>query len=190
MPDSLQNVLAEAAGHGVQQLVCNGCWQEDWGRVAAVARAHPAVLPQFGLHPWWVERRSPDWLQQLRQVLMAHPYAGLGEVRSRTVLQPPCCSCCCCQSFLLTAAGVSVPCFQCGLDRGPRMPSADWVAQLEAFEQQLQLAEELQRPVTVSICPTAVVPGHAMVCSRAGSRPCSASCQPADTLREGIRRRT
>ena len=39
---------------------------------------------------------------------------------------------------------------QCGLDRGPRAPEGDFQLQLEVFEQQLQLAQELQRPVSVS----------------------------------------
>lgn len=29
------------------------------------------------------------------------------------------------------------------------MPATDWAAQVEAFEQQLRLAQELRRPVTV-----------------------------------------
>ena len=39
---------------------------------------------------------------------------------------------------------------QCGLDRGPRAPKGDFQLQLGVFEQQLQLAQELQRPVSVS----------------------------------------
>lgn len=38
---------------------------------------------------------------------------------------------------------------QCGLDRGPRAPACSWQEQLDAFEAQLLLAEELQRPVSV-----------------------------------------
>lgn len=37
---------------------------------------------------------------------------------------------------------------QCGLDRGPRC-AAGYAEQLEAFEAQLMLAQELQRPVSV-----------------------------------------
>ena len=82
----LHEILEEAAAAGEQQVACNGCWQEDWGRVAAIAARHPAaVVPNFGLHPWWVPRRSPDWLKRLRQMLEQHPHAGLGEVRR------PCC---------------------------------------------------------------------------------------------------
>lgn len=80
LPGSLDEVLQEAAANGVQQVACNGCWQDDWQAVAAAAAAHPAVVPNFGLHPWWVPRRSPDWLEQLRRFLETHPQAGLGEV--------------------------------------------------------------------------------------------------------------
>ena len=84
-PSSLEEVLQEAADGGVQQLACNGCWQEDWGRVAALAALHPtAIVPNFGLHPWWLGQRSPDWLQQLRSMLEEHPSAGLGEVCMRS----------------------------------------------------------------------------------------------------------
>lgn len=46
----LDALIEEAAAAGVHQLACNGCWQEDWGHVAAAAAAHPqAVLANFGL---------------------------------------------------------------------------------------------------------------------------------------------
>lgn len=78
---SLEEVLSEAAAAGVRQVSCNGCWQEDWAAVAAAAAAHPGtIVPSFGLHPWWVPSRSPDWLQQLRRLLEQHLHAGLGEV--------------------------------------------------------------------------------------------------------------
>ena len=95
--------LRKAAEVGVAALACNGCWQDDWARVAELCAdgggssggggasssgsssgaALPTVVPNFGLHPWWVARRSPDWLERLRAALLAHPTAGLGEVRRR-----------------------------------------------------------------------------------------------------------
>lgn len=47
---------------------------------------------------------------------------------------------------------------QCGLDKGPRAPEMDWQVQVEAFEAQLRLAQELCRPVSVSTaqCPVVV----------------------------------
>lgn len=86
---TLQDVVQEAASKGVQQLACNGCWAgDDWARVAAAAAEHPAaIVPNFGLHPWWLAQRSPGWLQQLREMLVAYPRAGLGEVRKTCVCQ-------------------------------------------------------------------------------------------------------
>jgi TatD DNase family protein len=41
----------------------------------------PFIVPQFGLHPWWSgEERPEDWLDRLRQLLLAHPSSGVGEI--------------------------------------------------------------------------------------------------------------
>ncbi|CAI5514639.1 unnamed protein product, partial [Closterium sp. Naga37s-1] len=52
----------------------------DWDAVAAIAAAHPCVIPSFGLHPWYIESRSPQWVQHLEERLSAHPHAAMGEV--------------------------------------------------------------------------------------------------------------
>lgn len=55
---------------------------------------------------------------------------------------------------------------QCGLDKGLHVPEgADWQLQLEAFEQQLRLAQELWRPVSVR------APSRARGCARAAGQP-------------------
>ncbi|GAB4816078.1 hypothetical protein N2152v2_003124 [Parachlorella kessleri] len=64
----------------------------------------------------WIERRSSNWLQDLRQKLVNNPRAGLGE---------------------------------CGIDKGPKAPKVDVALQLDIFTQQLQLAQELRRPVSI-----------------------------------------
>lgn len=94
--DSLLELLEEVASAGVQRLALNGCWQGDWGMVLELAHAHPGrLVPNVGLHPWWVHRRSPDWLQQLRALLLDNPSCGLGEVRWGL--------CCCTPSSSFTA---------------------------------------------------------------------------------------
>ncbi len=65
---------------GVERAVVNGTREADWGAVAALANAHPFVLPSFGLHPWHVADRTADWLEALREKLEAHPVAGVGEI--------------------------------------------------------------------------------------------------------------
>lgn len=56
---SLPSVISAATANGVINLVLNGCWPGDWPRVAKLASTYPGIiLPQFGLHPWWVARRN------------------------------------------------------------------------------------------------------------------------------------
>jgi hypothetical protein len=74
--------LAAARDAGVATVACCGCWPGDWEAVLALAAAHAgALLPQLGVHPWWLDR-APDvaaWLPALRARLDAHPRAGVGE---------------------------------------------------------------------------------------------------------------
>jgi len=77
-PD-LGDVLGRAAEAGVRRLVCNGTREDDWPSVLRIARASPGVVPCFGLHPWYVAGRSPDWLPKLECLLQTVP-SGVGEV--------------------------------------------------------------------------------------------------------------
>ena len=76
----LDTVIAEMREAGVQRCVVNGTSEDDWPRVAALARAHPdLVIPSFGLHPWMAARRSSAWLDTLTTRLEEFPTAGIGE---------------------------------------------------------------------------------------------------------------
>lgn len=76
----LPAILAELARLGITRAVVNGTREDDWPAVAALARAQPWIIPSFGLHPWHVATRSPDWLAHLREHLDAHPGAAIGEI--------------------------------------------------------------------------------------------------------------
>ncbi len=65
---------------GVARAVTNGTSEADWPAVAALTASEPWVLPSFGLHPWRVNERSPDWIAALTEHLDAHPGGGVGEV--------------------------------------------------------------------------------------------------------------
>jgi len=71
-------VIAEGAKAGVSHLVCNGTCERDWPLVAELARMHSGVVPFFGLHPWFVNGRSPDWLAVLEK-LVGSNRCGVGE---------------------------------------------------------------------------------------------------------------
>lgn len=64
---------------GLVEMVVNGSCEEDWPQVAMLACQHAWIRPAFGLHPWYVKERGADWLAKLREQLVMHPRAVVGE---------------------------------------------------------------------------------------------------------------
>jgi TatD DNase family protein len=82
-------VLARARAAGVGRVLCCGTAVSDWPAVADLAARWPdMILPAFGLHPWFIADRSPDWLEALRRQLEAHPLAVVGEIGLDHVVKP------------------------------------------------------------------------------------------------------
>ena len=76
----LDAALAEAKAAGVETVLCNGTSPGDWERVAELAAAAPgAVIPFFGLHPWFIKEGPPGWLEGLESFLTRIP-SGVGEI--------------------------------------------------------------------------------------------------------------
>jgi TatD DNase family protein len=73
-------VFADLAAAGIKRVVTNGSSEADWPAVAALARAHPVVLPSFGLHPWDAGNRTPAWQKNLLAHFDANPGAAIGEI--------------------------------------------------------------------------------------------------------------
>lgn len=73
-------VVEEMLQAGVARWVINGTKEDDWGRVAELAREHTEAVACFGLHPWQVKSRTPGWLERLREFLVTDPDAGVGEI--------------------------------------------------------------------------------------------------------------
>ncbi len=57
-----------------------GCCETDWPRVIHLMKTQKGIHPSFGLHPWFIANRSPDWLQILEKMLLQYPHASLGEI--------------------------------------------------------------------------------------------------------------
>ncbi|MBK1834536.1 TatD family hydrolase [Roseibacillus ishigakijimensis] len=75
-----ETILATARAAGVERQLVNGTCEEDWPRVRELCAHHPDELwPSFGLHPWEVPHRSPQWASTLRDLLAKTPHAALGE---------------------------------------------------------------------------------------------------------------
>ena len=75
----LAGVLPEVWKCDMARWVVNGLHPSDWPQVAALARRQPRVLPCFGLHPWYLKDRPTSWLEELEEMISAHPGCGLGE---------------------------------------------------------------------------------------------------------------
>lgn len=73
-------LLAQAASAGVARMVVNGCGEADWPDVARLAREHPAVIPSYGVHPWYHAEQSSHWFDTLEALLRADPHAAVGEI--------------------------------------------------------------------------------------------------------------
>lgn len=74
------------------------------------------VVPCFGLHPWYVAERSPNWMRTMREMFAETPAAAVGEI---------------------------------GLDKGSHGKNIGFTEQIEVLRQQLELAKELERPVSI-----------------------------------------
>ncbi len=75
----LGKIAQSLAPLGPPQMMVNGMTVEDWDAVERLAARYPWVIPNYGLHPWFLAWRPTDWESQLRARLEADPRAGIGE---------------------------------------------------------------------------------------------------------------
>jgi TatD DNase family protein len=124
----LDAIAAECARLGIGAMVVNGTAEADWARVAALAQRFPFVRPSYGVHPWDVAGRSPQWADALRARLLAEPRAAVGEIGiDRWILE--------------SARPEDLPPGQ--------LPPSPLAEQIEVFLAQLALAVELDRPASI-----------------------------------------
>lgn len=75
---NLIEVLERARRAGLTHFVCCGTRELDWDATRSLSRQHSDVIPLLGLHPWFIDGASPDWLERLEELLRSEG-AGLGE---------------------------------------------------------------------------------------------------------------
>jgi len=66
---NVETTLSRAFHAGISKMMCCGTSEEDWPRLADLARAHDEIMPSFGLHPWFIGQRSSRWLTTLKRFL-------------------------------------------------------------------------------------------------------------------------
>lgn len=73
-------LIKEALETGVVHFAVNGVSEKDWHLVKEMGDTYPSVVPNFGLHPWFISERTPNWLKTLKDFLAATPSAAVGEI--------------------------------------------------------------------------------------------------------------
>ncbi len=60
--------------------ICNGTKPADWNDVKQLGMAFPEnVIPFFGVHPWFVDTITDNWLSELKEYLPVNQ-SGIGEI--------------------------------------------------------------------------------------------------------------
>lgn len=75
----LDAAMKRATMAGITGLMCCGSCEEDWPLLPAISRRFPHVRLSFGLHPWYIGKRSEGWLDTLKAQLTATP-SDVGEI--------------------------------------------------------------------------------------------------------------
>jgi TatD DNase family protein len=83
----LDPILVSAREQGLAAWACNGSTEKDWPQVLDLGRRVSGIVPCFGLHPWYVNERSPGWLAALERSLDAIPSA-VGEIGLDRWIEP------------------------------------------------------------------------------------------------------
>ncbi len=79
--ETLHPLLAQQMRHaGISAAIVNGTCEADWPNVFYLCHQQPHFFyPAYGLHPWKISNRSPQWSETLENFLRAEPNASIGE---------------------------------------------------------------------------------------------------------------
>ncbi|MDD5217496.1 MAG: TatD family hydrolase [Candidatus Omnitrophica bacterium] len=80
LKEHLDGVIAKAYEAGITKIVCCGTEEADWPEVKRIKEKYSdLIIPSFGLHPWYIPKRSAGWLKNLENVL-TQISSGVGEI--------------------------------------------------------------------------------------------------------------
>ena len=84
-----RELLAVCEKAGIARMVVNGACEEDWPQVLQLAREKKKVMPSFGYHPWYLNERTADWLENLEAASSTKFPSAIGEIRTRSLETGP-----------------------------------------------------------------------------------------------------
>ncbi|RLC00314.1 MAG: TatD family deoxyribonuclease [Deltaproteobacteria bacterium] len=62
----------------INYMVSCATMEKNFELTAQLSKDFDSILPCFGIHPWFVEKRSKHWKERLENFLLAYP-SGIGE---------------------------------------------------------------------------------------------------------------
>jgi len=74
----IPGIVQRAEAAGVTCMVTCATMEENFEATSALARQYPAIVPCYGIHPWFLDSLSPGWQQVLGDRVAAEP-CGIGE---------------------------------------------------------------------------------------------------------------
>jgi TatD DNase family protein len=74
----LPEVLRRAEKAGIKYMICCATSEKDWEEVALLAEKYKNIVPSFGIHPWFLETLSDNWIDNLEGYLQ-RIHSGVGE---------------------------------------------------------------------------------------------------------------
>ncbi len=75
----VSGIVQRAGDAGVTHMVSCATMEENFDATATLARQHPAIVPCYGIHPWFLASLSPGWQQVLGDRVAAESGCGIGE---------------------------------------------------------------------------------------------------------------
>lgn len=139
--DDLDAVIKRAIAAGVDRMITIGTSLDSSRAAIALADRYPNVYATVGLHPTSIGENTPEFIEELKQLAQHPKVVGIGECGLDFYRLPdddkP--------DIVETAFGSIT---LSGIESELRMDSLK-AAQAAAFEQQLELAAQLQKPVVI-----------------------------------------
>lgn len=76
--NDVPDIILRAEHAGVDKIATLATMEDNFEATAALSTTYPCVLPCFGIHPWFLDSLSPDWVSHLEHRLLEIP-SGIGE---------------------------------------------------------------------------------------------------------------
>ncbi len=74
----ISGIVQRAEAVGVTHMVTCATMEDNFEATAKLARQYPAIVPCYGIHPWFLDSLSPNWQQVLGERVAAQ-VCGIGE---------------------------------------------------------------------------------------------------------------